>query len=656
MNKDGLEAIALSVRAISMDAVQAANSGHPGLPMGCADLGATLFCEIMAHNPAEPQWPNRDRFVLSAGHGSMLLYSLLHLTGYGLTEEDLRAFRQLDSLTPGHPEYRHTVGVETTTGPLAAGLSNAVGMAIAQEMLAARFNTGEHKILDHHIYVLAGDGCMMEGLSAEASSLAGHLKLGKLIVFYDSNGITIEGSTDLAFSEDVSLRYESYGWQTLSGSAHDMEEIAQLVEEAKRDRERPTLIKLTSQIGRGAATMEGSHKTHGAPLGSDEIMATRKKLGIPQNEEFYVAPKATSYIEERKAHWKEKYGTWLDLFESWSRANPEKRVVWDRYLEGKVDLSRVELPKFAAGDKLATRAASGKVLNAVASAIDNLVGGSADLAPSNSTAMPDHGDFTASSRLGRTIHFGVREHGMGGVINGMALYGGIKVFGATFLVFSDYMRPSIRLAAIMGLPVIYLFTHDSIFVGEDGPTHQPVEQLSSLRIIPNLLVLRPADAQETTLAWQMALERTDGPTVLALTRQAIQVFKKEDPNWMESARRGAYVVKGYEIEDPDLVIAASGSEVAVALAAAPFKPKLKVRIVSVISRELFLAQDSKFRNSIVPEGTRVVTIEAGVSSGWEALAKNPSDMIAIDQFGLSGPAGEVAATLGLCPTKIASKL
>ncbi len=655
MNKKALEAVAKTVRTLSMDGVQAANSGHPGLPMGCADLGAVLFSDLMNHDPAHPGWANRDRFVLSAGHGSMFLYSLLHLTGYGLSRKDLMNFRQIDSLTPGHPEYGHTVGVETTTGPLGAGVSNAVGMAMAQEMMAARFNTEKHQVIDHYIYALAGDGCMMEGLTSEASSLAGHLGLGKLIVFYDSNKVTIEGSTELAFTEDVTARYAAYGWQTLSGDAHDFENIADLVTLARAEKGKPTLIMLKSKIGRGAATMEGSPKTHGAPLGADEIRATREKLGIPAEADFWVDPEAVSYLDQRRKEWARNFEEWTGLFEAWAKANPDKKQLWDRFASGQADLSEVAFPDFKVGDKMATRSASGKVLNAIAAAVPNLVGGSADLAPSNNTAMPEQGDFSVKTPEGRTIHFGVREHAMGGILNGITLYGGLRAFGGTFLVFADYMRPAVRLAALMGLPVIYVFTHDSIFVGEDGPTHQPVEHLASLRIIPNLRVLRPADAQETALAWTMAMERNDGPTVLALTRQNLEVFSKADENWRETARRGAYIVKDCE-GTPDLVLAASGSEVNLVLAAAALRPEKKIRVVSVISLELFLSQDRPFRQSLIPSGVRTITAEVGVRTGWESLVSSPEDMVSLDRFGISGPGEQVAAKLGFTPERIAEMI
>jgi len=649
MNNDMLKAVATTVRALSMDGIQKSNSGHPGLPMGCADLGAILFGEVLKHNPEDPSWINRDRFVLSAGHGSMFLYSLLHLSGYGLTIDDLKNFRQLGSLTPGHPEFGHTKGVEITTGPLGAGISNVVGMAVAQEMNGGKYNTADHKIIDHYIYALAGDGCMMEGISSEASSLAGHMGLGKLIVFYDSNSITIEGSTDLAFTEDVPARYAAYGWQTLEGDGHNLDEIAGLIEKAKAETSKPTLIKLTTLIGKGSANLEGSHKVHGAPLGAEEIKATRMKLGIPEDQDFYVAPEAVEFFNEKKTEWKKGYDEWQSLFSAWAAANPDLKKELDASLSGKVDLSGVSFPEFKVGDSMATRSASGKVLNAIADGVSNFVGGSADLAPSNNTAMPQHGDFSVVNPTGRTLHFGVREHAMGGILNGMAAYGGLRVFGATFLVFADYFRPAIRLAALMNLPVVYVLTHDSIYVGEDGPTHQPIETISSMRIIPNTRVLRPADAEETGAAWIMAMERTDGPTILALTRQNLEVFAKAD-GWMETAKRGAYIAKDCD-GTPDVVVAATGSEVTMALKAAELSSK-KVRVVSVLSRELFLSQENTFQESLIPAGVRTVVAEVGVSSGWEGIASSSDDMLCLDRFGESGPAVKVAEKFGFTPENL----
>ena len=652
MDSKGIAAASLSIRALSMDGVQVANSGHPGLPMGCAELGAVLYGDVLKHFPSEPGWADRDRFVLSAGHGSMLLYALLYLSGYGLTIEDLKKFRQFGSLTPGHPEYGHTVGVETTTGPLGAGFSNAVGMAAAEAHLAAKFNTAEHTVVDHYTYALSGDGCMMEGITSEAASLAGHLKLGKLIVFYDSNSITIEGSTSLAFSEDVAARFNAYDWHVQKGDMYDPENIVRLIENAKGETEKPSLIILKSVIGKGSPHKAGTAGVHGAPLGIEEIKAARKSLGIPENNSFYVAPGAKEFFDAKRARGASDYKKWQETFSAWSKKNPDLRKEWDMFYQNP-DVSAVSWPKYSIGDSLATRKASGAALKAVSSAIGNIVGGSADLAPSNNTAM-DFGDFTADNRAGRTFHFGVREHAMGGITNGIALHGGLVPFCATFLVFSDYMRPAMRLASLMKLPVIYLMTHDSVFVGEDGPTHQPVEHVTALRIIPGMVVLRPADAEETNAAWEMALTSRENPTALALTRQGLKVFPKADKSWKETIRKGAYIAKDTD-GTPDTVIVATGSEVGPSLEAAEMTDK-KVRVVSMISRELFLKQDKSFRQSILPEGVKTVVVEAGVRTGWEGIASSEDDILSIDTFGTSAPYKDVVKHFGFTPEHIVKML
>lgn len=649
MNIKAIEAAATSIRSLSMDGVEKANSGHPGLPMGCAELGALLYGEIMKHDPSNPDWIDRDRFILSAGHGSMLLYSLLHLSGYGLTIDNLKNFRQLGSVTAGHPEYGAAKGIETTTGPLGAGFSNAVGLAIAEQMLGARFNTQDNTIIDHFTYVLSGDGCMMEGITSEAASLAGHLGLGKLVVFYDSNHITIDGSTDIAFTEDVLARYKAYNWQTLKGDAYDIPGILKLVETAKADTERPTMILLESTIGKGSPNLAGSHKVHGAPLGADEIAATRANLGIPEGSAFYVAPEATEYFAAKQDEWKSGHAAWATAFETWAAANPDLKTRWDEFF-AESDVASAEMPSYEIGKAVATRSAGNNAQIAIAKTVPNLVGGSADLAASNKTSMPGLGEFSKADRTGRTINFGVREHGMGGVTNGIALHGGFRPFCATFLVFADYMRPTVRLAALMKLPVVYVFTHDSIYVGEDGPTHQPIEQIESLRIIPNVRVLRPADAEETNVAWQMAIERTDGPTVLALTRQNLAVFEKPDTEWAKKCRRGAYVALD-SAGAPDVVVVATGSEVEMAMEAAA-KSKRAVRVVSMISRELFQAQDAAYRGSVVPAGARVVVAEAGVGTGWGTIASSAGDILSIDRFGESGKAEEVAIHLNMTADRL----
>ena len=654
MDKTSLEAIALSIRTLTMDAVQKANSGHPGMPMGLAELGALLYGETLRVFPGDPEWADRDRFVLSAGHGSMLLYSLLHLAGYGLSLDDIRNFRQLGSKTAGHPEYGLAPGIETTTGPLGQGFANGVGMAIAERFLAARFNTPKHEIINHFTYVISGDGCMMEGVTSEAASLAGHLGLGKLTVFYDANRITIEGSTDLAFTEDVGKRFEAYNWHVQRGDAYDVEGIARMIELAKKETDRPSLIIVKSIIARGSPNMAGSHETHGAALGEEEVRAAKKAMGVPQDSTFYVHPAAIRYFEEKRIQWKKEYSTWQDLFKEWARENSDLHSEWKRYFSPP-ELDGASFADFKTGDKVATRSASGKILNALAGAVPNLVGGSADLAPSNKTDLAGMGDFQKDSYGGRNFHFGVREHAMGAIVNGMALHGGLRPFCATFLVFSDYMRPPMRLAALMKLPIVYVFTHDSIHVGEDGPTHEPVEHLAALRAIPNMRTLRPADAEETQAAWRMALQRQDGPTSIALTRQNLEVFQKADRNWRETIEKGAYIVKDAS-EEPELVVIATGSEVGLALEAVKSLSDSGIRIVSMISRELFYQQAADFRERLVPSKAKRLVIEAGISFGWEALAGENGAVISIDRFGESGPAKAVAEHLGLSVQNVISQI
>jgi transketolase len=650
MDIKGLEAAALSVRTLSMDAIEKANSGHPGLPMGCAELGALLYGEILAHTPKDPRWINRDRFVLSAGHGSMLLYSLLHLSGYPVSKDDIASFRQAGSITAGHPEYGLMEGVETTTGPLGAGFSNAVGMAVAETMLAARFNTETHRIIDHYTYALAGDGCMMEGISSEAASLAGHLGLGKLIVIYDSNKISIEGPTDLAFTEDVEARFHAYRWQTLSGDAYDFEGMAKLFAEAKAETDKPSLITLSSLIGKGSPNKAGTHGVHGAALGGEEVRAARKELGVPEDEDFYVAPAATDYFTGKSKSWNEAYERWQRAFQQWAKENPRLEKEWKSFFSKALPVE-AELPSFEAGYSEATRKVSGAVLQKLADALPNLVGGSADLAPSNNTALKAYDDYSRENRSGRNFHFGVREHAMGGIANGMTLHGGLRVFAATFLVFSDYMRPALRLASLMKLPVTFVFTHDSFYIGEDGPTHQPIEQLTALRSIPGMQVLRPADAEETVEAWKMALENGDGPTALVLTRQKLTVFPKADGDWRNSARRGAYIA-GDCAGAPEVVILASGSEVNLAREAAEKSGKA-VRVVSVLDKGAFDELDGKERETLIPQGTRVIVAEAGIGSGWGLYVNSREDLFTVNRFGESGAGSDVAAELGFTADALA---
>jgi transketolase len=651
MNQTTVDAIATSIRSLSMDGVQAANSGHPGLPMGCAELGALLYGEILNYDPANPQWPNRDRFVLSAGHGSMFLYSLLHLSGYDLPLDELKRFRQIGSKTPGHPEYGHTVGVETTTGPLGQGVANGVGFAIAERMSAGIYNTPEHTIIDHFTYVLAGDGCMMEGISSEASSLAGHLGLGRLIMFYDDNDISIDGSTDITFTEDVGKRFEAYGWHVQHVDGYDAPGIAAATEAAKKVANKPSFIVLKTVIGKGSPNKAGTSGIHGAALGEDEILLTRKNLGIGENDAFYVHPDAAAYFSEYRQTLTRRHDAWNAEFAAWKAKNPELAARWGAVrAPGSTQIAGVTLPDYPLGEKVATRKASGKVLNAVADGMPSLVGGSADLAGSNITAMPQHGVFGTDTPAGRTINFGVREHAMGAVSNALALYGGFRPFCATFMVFSDYLRPSIRLAALMGLPVIYVFTHDSIFVGEDGPTHQPIEHNAALRTIPGLDVLRPADAQETAEAWVMAAERDDGPTALVLTRQNLLTFEKADANWKQTARKGAYIARECDGE-PEIVLVATGSEVTLALEAAG-KSSRRVRVVSMISMDRFRDQDAAFRQKLLPSSARIISAEVGVSFGWDGIASGRENVFGLDRFGVSGPAEEAARDLGYTADKL----
>ncbi len=651
MDTKSLEKVALSARVLAMDAIQEANSGHPGLPLGCAELGAFLYGYALKHDPADPAWIDRDRFVLSAGHGSMFLYAHLHLAGYGISLDAIKRFRRVDSICAGHPEYGMAPGIETTTGPLGQGLATAVGMAIAESMLAARFNTAKRKILDHYTYVLAGDGCMQEGVASEASSLAGHLGLGKLIVFYDSNKITIDGSTDLSFSEDVGKRYEAYGWQVLRGDMYDWAGLERMVAEAKADSSRPSIIILKSLIGKGSPNKQGTADSHGSPLGEEEVAKTKAALGAPA-EKFWVAPEAYAFYEGRRKEFAKAREAWKAEFAAWKAEEPALAAELDDYLAGKARAA-ADLPSFNKGDKVPTRSASGKCVVAMSKAYPSLVGGSADLMGPNSTSFPSDGDFSAKNPKGRYLRFGIREFGMAAIANGISVHGGLRPFVATFMVFSDYLRPALRLSAIMKQPVIYVLTHDSIFIGEDGPTHQPIEHLAALRAIPNLRVLRPADAEETAVAWRLAMDRKDGPTVIALTRQNVPVLEKADPEWPSSIAMGAYVVRNPE-SAPKTVIVATGSEVSMALAAADILGAAAgVRVVSMPCRELFLAQPKPVRDAILPPGARIVVAEAGVAQGWERIAR-PEDIFSIESFGESGPGPEVAKSMGFTAEALAA--
>ncbi|CAN5743857.1 transketolase [soil metagenome] len=650
---DQLDQLAIdTLRFLTVDSVEAANSGHPGLPLGASPIAWTLWSRHLRHHPADPHWPDRDRFVLSAGHGSMLLYALLHLFGYDLPMQELRRFRQLDSLTPGHPEYGHTAGVETTTGPLGQGLANAVGMALAERMLAARCNTDKHTVVDHRTWVLAGDGDLMEGISHEAASLAGRLGLGRLTVIYDDNDITIDGPASQSCTDDAEARFSAYGWQVLSvADGTDVGAVDRAMTAARASTDRPTFIRVRTIIGLGAPDVEGTPKAHGSPLGAERLAAMRERLDWP-DAHFHVpvavAAKAAALAAEGAA----AHAEWAATHSAWQRDNPTLADAFPLHgppAPGSTDVLGILAGGTEGGSRVATRKASGAALTALSAEYPALVGGSADLAASTNTAIPG-GDVSPGDYAGRTIHFGIREHAMAAVMNGISLHGGLRPFGSTFLVFADYLRPALRLSALMRQPVIYVFTHDSVHVGEDGPTHQPIEQLESLRLIPGLTVLRPADAAETALAWDIAATNMSGPTVLVLSRQDLPVL---GPQGLDEIRRTGTRVIGTPPERPDVVLAASGSEVALALEAADVLAERGVRatVISVMWRER-LDESIRAGNSPIPDAP-VVWIEAGVTIGWRALAGPRDAVIGIDRFGESGPGADVAARLGLTPDAIA---
>ena len=649
-----------TIRTLAMDAVQKARSGHPGLPMGAAAMAYVLWTRFLKHNPANPAWPDRDRFVLSAGHGSMLLYSLLHLTGYDLPLAELQNFRQWGSKTPGHPEHGLTPGVETTTGPLGQGFANGVGRAIAERFLAARFNRPGHTIVDHYTYAIVSDGDLMEGVAAEAASLAGHLKLGKLIYLYDDNRISIEGSTDLAFTEDRALRFQAYGWHVQQVDGNDLEAVAEAIRAAQAETERPSLIIARTIIGYGSPHKQGTAEAHGEPLGEDEVRATKEALGWPPEPAFYIPDEALAHFRQALARGQEWEADWQRRFAAYAQAYPDLAAEWQRLMRGELPPDwDADMPTFPPDAKgMATRVASGTVINALAPRLTNLIGGSADLAPSTRTLMKGTGDFAAGHYGNRNLRFGVREHAMGAILNGMALHGGVIPFGATFLVFSDYMRPAIRLAAMMELPVIYVFTHDSIGLGEDGPTHQPVEHLAALRAIPNLTVIRPADANETVVAWRVALEHRSGPVALALTRQNVPVFDRTRYAPAEGLRRGAYIMAEAEGGKPDLILIATGSEVQLALAAREELAKrgIAARVVNMPSWELFDRQSAEYRESVLPpEVTARLAVEAGVSQGWHRYVGPAGEVISLERFGASAPYQVAMRNLGFSVENVVAR-
>ncbi|MGD0484039.1 MAG: transketolase [Gemmatimonadales bacterium] len=650
-----------TIRTLAMDAVEAAQSGHPGTPMALAPLAWLLYTRHLRHDPRHPDWPDRDRFVLSAGHASMLLYATLHLVGYDLSLEEIRNFRQWGSRTPGHPEHGPTPGVETTTGPLGQGLANAVGMALAEAHLAARFNRSGHAVVDHRTYVIASDGDLMEGISHEAASLAGHLALGKLIVFYDDNHITIEGSTSLACDDDVVRRFEAYGWHVQRvEDGNDLAALDAAACAAEAEAARPSLVIVRTHIGFGSPHKQDTADAHGSPLGKDEVALTKRAYGWPEDATFLVPPAARAHAGACVARGAALVGAWARRVAAYEAAHPDAAAEWRAALAGELPAGwEAALPAFTEQDApQATRAASGKVLNALAPVVKTLIGGSADLAPSTNTLLKGYADFSAAHREGRNLHFGIRELGMAGVLNGMALHGGVRPYGATFLVFSDYARPAIRLAALMGLPVVYVFTHDSIGLGEDGPTHQPVEHLAALRAIPGLVVIRPADAVETAAAWRTALLRRGGPTALVLTRQKVPALARAGTGAAEGIARGGYVLAEATGGAPRVVLLGTGSEVAVCVAARALLERdgVPTRVVSVPSVELFSAQAADYRDAVLPPAVRArVAVEAGRSVGWHRWVGDGGDVVALDHFGASAPAERLFAEYGFTPEHVAAR-
>ena len=670
-----LETLAINtIRILSADSVQNANSGHPGMPMGAAAMAYTLWTKFLKHNPTDPSWFDRDRFILSAGHGSMLHYSLLHLTGYNVPLDELKHFRQWGSRTPGHPERNHTEGIEVATGPLGQGFGNAVGMAIAEAWLAAKYNKPGHTVIDHHTYTICGDGCLMEGVTQEAASLAGHLKLGKLIVLYDDNHITLAGSTPLSFTEDVAMRFDAYGWQTITvEDGNDVAAIASAIEAAKGDTERPSLLLIKTHIGFGSPKKHDNFSAHGNPLGEDELLATKKALGWPSTEKFYLPEEALALFREAIPAGNKARDEWKARVEAYKAAFPAEGAEFEQTILGKLPAEwNADLPKWKPGDKaIATRVAGGEVMNALAKRIPNLIGGSADLNPSTNTALKGMGDFQPKSQgsgetqgavgggwsfAGRNVAFGVREHAMGSAVNGMAAHGGVLPFSATFFVFSDYMKPALRLGALMKIQAFYVFTHDSIAVGEDGPTHEPVEQLAGVRSIPDLVVLRPADANETAESWAFAVQHNGGPTLFVLSRQNIPHLdrsKAVNPD----VSKGAYILSEAEGGTPDVILIGTGSEVGLCVKA---QEKLasygvKARVVSMPGMSLFEKQDAAYRESVLPKAIKKrVTVEAGTTFGWDRWAGDEGHMIGLDRYGASAPGDIVMKNLGFTVGAVAS--
>lgn len=644
-----------TIRTLSIDAIEKANSGHPGMPMGSAPMGYQLFAKTMTHNPANPTWINRDRFVLSAGHGSMLLYSLLHLSGYGLEMDEIKQFRQWGSKTPGHPEFGHTVGVDATTGPLGQGVGMAVGMAIAEAHLAATYNQGNFNVVDHFTYAICGDGDMMEGVSSEAASMAGHMKLGKLIMMYDSNDITLDGKAGLSFSENVEDRFKAYGWQVLRvEDGNDLPAIAAALEEAKADLSRPTLIEVKTVIGFGSPNKQGigGHGgTHGSPLGSAEAKLTKSAYEWTYEEDFYVPDEVREHFAKVKERGVEANNAWNEKFAEYKKANPELATQFETVIAGELSEGwDKELPHYTTEDKaVSTRVASGNALNGLINGVPQLAGGSADLESSTMTHLNGLDSFTPQSYAGRNIYYGVREFGMAAAMNGIALHTGVKIFGGTFFVFTDYLRPAVRLAALMGLPVTYVLTHDSIAVGEDGPTHEPIEQLASLRIIPGLTVIRPADGNETSAAWAYAMENQKGPIALVLTRQNLPILPGTVEHSRQNIKKGAYVVSDAKAGQPVAQLIATGSEVQLAVRAqeALASEGIEVRVISMPSWELFEQQDQAYKDSVLlPDVKPRLAIEMAQTFGWERYTGDKGGIIGITTFGASAPGDRVMAEYG----------
>ena len=635
-----IKTIANTIRGLTIDGVSAANSGHPGMPLGMADVSAVLWSEFMNHNPSDTQWWNRDRFVLSAGHGSMLIYSLLHLYGYDLSVEDLKAFRKWGSKTPGHPENFVTQGIETTTGPLGQGVANAVGMALAEVSLAGRYNKKGYEIINHYTYVIAGDGCLQEGISHEACSFAGHNQLGKLIMLYDSNNITIDGPTHISYSEDVEKRFEAYGWQVLKINGHDYEQIREAIKEAKSEKSKPSIIICETVIGFGSPNRAGTSKAHGEPFPAEEIALTKEKLGLPIDKSFFVPEEIVNLRKITQEKGEKIQNQWNALWDNYKNKYSELAEELEKSMKGEISEKAFDIPTFGSEKAIATRSASGIVLNYIAQYIPQLMGGSADLTPSNNTLPAGEESFSPENLKGRYIRYGIREHGMAAIMNGLALHGGVLPYSGTFFVFSDYMRPAMRMSALMEQQVIYVLTHDSIGLGEDGPTHQPEAHLWAYRMIPNICVVRPMDANETVEAWKIALKNKKTPTCLVLTRQNLPVYDREKLGWAkaEEAQKGGYVL--CEDKDFEAIIIATGSEVELAIDA---KLKLneqgmKVRVVSMPSTNIFDNQPEDYQESVLPKNiTRRVAVEAGVTLGWYKYVGTHGKVIGLDRFGASAP-------------------